>query len=101
MHWSEDRRISMMLEPQLLVGLLVVLCLLLYVFLAWNFGHWRRRGVREPKAWPLFGSFPNIVWPRQHFTNDMRDLYMYIDALRQLSIGSLLFLHFQEVSQNG
>lgn len=65
-----------MMQPQLLLGLLLGLILLIYIFLAWNFGHWRRRGVKEPRALPLLGSFPNIVWPRQHFTNDMRDLYM-------------------------
>ncbi|XP_034660237.1 probable cytochrome P450 28c1 [Drosophila subobscura] len=60
-------------------SLLLAVCTfgaLLYGFLVWNFGHWRRRGVREPRALPLLGSFPNMVWPRQHFTMDMRDLYM-------------------------
>ncbi|XP_034489469.1 probable cytochrome P450 28c1 [Drosophila innubila] len=61
---------------QWLVLTLIGLISLVYIFLVWNFGHWRRRGIREPKALPLLGSFPNIVWPRQHFTNDMRDIYM-------------------------
>ncbi|KAH8400073.1 hypothetical protein KR215_006402 [Drosophila sulfurigaster] len=61
---------------QWLLLFLVGLISLIYQFLVWNFGHWRRRGIREPKALPLLGSFPNIVWPRQHFTNDMRDIYM-------------------------
>ncbi|XP_030566750.1 probable cytochrome P450 28c1 [Drosophila novamexicana] len=55
---------------------LIALLSLLYVFLVWNFGHWRRRGICEPRALPLLGSFPNMVWPRRHFLNDMRDLYM-------------------------
>ncbi|KAM8718346.1 hypothetical protein ACLKA7_000161 [Drosophila subpalustris] len=60
----------------LLLLILSGLIALIYTFLVWNFGQWQRRGIREPKAWPLLGSFPNIVWPRQHFTNDMRDIYM-------------------------
>ncbi|EDW27570.1 GL20201 [Drosophila persimilis] len=52
------------------------LATLVYGFLVWNFGHWRARGIKEPRALPLLGSFPNMVWPRQHFTMDMRDLYM-------------------------
>ncbi|EDV38494.2 uncharacterized protein Dana_GF19494 [Drosophila ananassae] len=49
---------------------------LIYGFLVSNFGHWRRRGVLEPRALPLFGSFPSVIWPRQHFTIDMQDIYM-------------------------
>ncbi|XP_002009471.2 probable cytochrome P450 28c1 [Drosophila mojavensis] len=67
------------LSPGMLHALLlalIALFLALLVFLAWNFGHWRRRGVWEPYALPLLGSFPNMVWPRRHFLNDMRDLYM-------------------------
>ncbi|KAH8287582.1 hypothetical protein KR054_010440, partial [Drosophila jambulina] len=58
--------------------LLVIATLLglLYAFLVSTFGQWRRRGVLEPRVLPLLGSFPNIIWPRQHFTMDMRDLYM-------------------------
>ncbi|XP_017065826.1 probable cytochrome P450 28c1 [Drosophila eugracilis] len=59
----------------LLLGIATLLGVL-YVFLVSNFGHWRRRGVLEPRVFPLFGSFPNMVWPRQHFTMDMRDIYM-------------------------
>lgn len=55
---------------------LIALFVTLFVFLAWNLGYWRRRGVWEPYALPLLGSFPNMVWPRRHFLNDMRDLYM-------------------------
>ncbi|XP_032593960.1 probable cytochrome P450 28c1 isoform X2 [Drosophila grimshawi] len=60
----------------LLTLIIIALFVLLYAFLVWNFGHWRRRGIREPRALPLLGSFPNIVWPRRHFSNDMRDIYM-------------------------
>ncbi|XP_016985467.1 probable cytochrome P450 28c1 [Drosophila rhopaloa] len=59
----------------LLVGIATLLGVI-YAFLVSNFGHWRRRGVLEPRVLPLLGSFPNIVWPRQHFTMDMRDIYM-------------------------
>ncbi|KAH8420112.1 hypothetical protein KR009_005938, partial [Drosophila setifemur] len=59
----------------LLVGIVTVLGLI-YAFLVSNFGHWRRRGVVEPRVLPLLGSFPSIIWPRQHFTADMRDIYM-------------------------
>ncbi|XP_017061572.1 probable cytochrome P450 28c1 [Drosophila ficusphila] len=59
----------------LLLGIATLLGLI-YAFLVSNFGHWRRRGVLEPRVLPLLGSFPNIVWPRQHFTMDMRDIYM-------------------------
>nr|XP_016923856.1 probable cytochrome P450 28c1 [Drosophila suzukii] len=59
----------------LLLGIATLLGVI-YVFLVSNYGHWRRRGVTEPRVLPLFGSFPNMVWPRQHFTMDMRDIYM-------------------------
>ncbi|XP_070134963.1 probable cytochrome P450 28c1 isoform X2 [Drosophila bipectinata] len=59
----------------LLLGLATLLGLI-YGFLVSNFGHWRRRGVLEPKVFPLLGSFPNVIWPRQHFTIDMQDIYM-------------------------
>ncbi|KAH8267548.1 hypothetical protein KR026_000671 [Drosophila bipectinata] len=59
----------------LLLGLATLLGLI-YGFLVSNFGHWRRRGVLEPKVLPLLGSFPNVIWPRQHFTIDMQDIYM-------------------------
>ncbi|XP_017034608.1 probable cytochrome P450 28c1 [Drosophila kikkawai] len=59
----------------LLLGIATLLGLL-YGFLVSTFGHWRRRGVLEPRVRPLLGSFPNIIFPRQHFTMDMRDLYM-------------------------
>ncbi|XP_017130578.1 probable cytochrome P450 28c1 [Drosophila elegans] len=59
----------------LLLGIATLLGLI-YAFLVSNFGHWRRRGVLEPRVLPLLGSFPSMVWPRQHFTMDMRDIYM-------------------------
>ncbi|KAH8273513.1 hypothetical protein KR018_009060 [Drosophila ironensis] len=58
----------------LLLGIAALLAGI-YGFLVSNFGHWRRRGVLEPRALPLLGSFPGIIWPRQHFTVDMQDIY--------------------------
>ncbi|KAI8034679.1 hypothetical protein M5D96_012502 [Drosophila gunungcola] len=62
----------------LLLGIATLLGLI-YAFLVSNFGHWRRRGVLEPRVLPLLGSFPNMVWPRQHFTMDMRDIYIHFE----------------------
>ncbi|XP_022222224.2 probable cytochrome P450 28c1 [Drosophila obscura] len=53
-----------------------LLLLILYKFATWNFGHWRRRNVREIRGLPLLGTFPNMVLLRRDFTLDINDLYM-------------------------
>jgi len=73
----------------LLLGIATLLGAI-YAFLVSNFGHWRRRGVTEPRALPLFGSFPNMIWPRQHFTMDMRDIYMWVYAYSSVVLWSYI-----------
>ncbi|XP_073830368.1 probable cytochrome P450 28c1 [Musca autumnalis] len=57
--------------------LIIFTCLsfLIYLFLIWNFDHWQNRNVRAPRPYPLFGSFPNLLLRRQHFADDLCDIY--------------------------
>lgn len=55
----------------LLVGLLA----LFYVFLVWNFGYWKKRGIPEAKAWPFVGSFPSMFTQKRNTVYDIDDIY--------------------------
>ncbi|XP_037935752.1 probable cytochrome P450 28d1 [Teleopsis dalmanni] len=57
------------------LALLASVPVLIYVFLTWNFDYWKKRGVRGPKPTPLLGSFPSLFTQKQHFANDLNDIY--------------------------
>ncbi|XP_069965741.1 probable cytochrome P450 28c1 [Bactrocera oleae] len=55
--------------------LLTVTIFMIYLFLSWNFTHWSNRGIKGPRPLPLFGSFPGLVTNKQHFADDINDIY--------------------------
>lgn len=62
----------MMLTTITLLVLLVVLC---YKFLTWNFGYWRNRNVPGPRPKLLTGNYPNMYKMKRHAIYDLNDIY--------------------------
>ncbi|KAH8410058.1 hypothetical protein KR009_004750 [Drosophila setifemur] len=48
---------------------------LVYIFLTWNFGYWRKRGIQTAKSWPFFGSFPSNFTQKRNMVYDIDDIY--------------------------
>ncbi|XP_013111468.1 probable cytochrome P450 28c1 isoform X2 [Stomoxys calcitrans] len=59
-----------------LLAIVLTSCCITYKFLCWNFDYWQCRNVRGPKPRALFGSYPNLLLRRQHFGDDMKDIYV-------------------------
>lgn len=59
----------------LFIILLITIILLIYYFLIWNFDYWLKKNIKGPKPWPLLGNFPNLLLRKQHFADDMHDIY--------------------------
>ncbi|XP_065365374.1 uncharacterized protein LOC135958399 [Calliphora vicina] len=57
------------------VTLLVGVLGLLYIFLMWNYGKWRKRGIAEAKSYPVAGSFPSILTQKRHIIYDIDEIY--------------------------
>ncbi|XP_001356809.3 probable cytochrome P450 28d1 [Drosophila pseudoobscura] len=55
--------------------LLATLLTLIYIFLTWNFGYWKRRGIQTAKAWPLVGSFPSVFTQKRNMAYDIDEIY--------------------------
>ncbi|XP_011183464.2 probable cytochrome P450 28c1 isoform X1 [Zeugodacus cucurbitae] len=55
--------------------LLTVAITMIYLFLTWNFTYWSIRGIKGPKPLPLFGSFPGLITKKQHFADDINNIY--------------------------
>ncbi|XP_065365373.1 probable cytochrome P450 28c1 [Calliphora vicina] len=54
---------------------LITIVLLIYYFLTWNFDYWLKKKVKGPKPKPLLGNFPNLLLRKQHFGDDLNDIY--------------------------
>ncbi|XP_055842786.1 probable cytochrome P450 309a2 [Episyrphus balteatus] len=65
------------MEPFLVLFLLLIttLCILVYVYLTWNFNYWKKRGVLGPEPLIIFGTLPSVIKQNRHFVFDMADLY--------------------------
>ncbi|XP_073831658.1 probable cytochrome P450 28d1 [Musca autumnalis] len=48
---------------------------LLYIFLAWNFNYWKKRGVNGPKPRPFLGNFPSVFTQKRHIACDIQEIY--------------------------
>ncbi|XP_037827151.1 probable cytochrome P450 28c1 [Lucilia sericata] len=59
----------------IIIILLITIALLIYYFLTWNFDYWHKKNVKGPKPKPLLGSFPNLLLRKQHFGDDLHDIY--------------------------
>lgn len=57
------------------LALLAIVCGLIYLFLVWNFGYWKKRGIKEAKALPFLGSFPSQFTQKRHFVYDVDEIY--------------------------
>ncbi|XP_037953311.1 probable cytochrome P450 28d1 [Teleopsis dalmanni] len=55
--------------------LLALVAGLFYKFLVWNFGYWKKLGVKEGKSYPFVGSFPSQFTQKRHVVYDVNDLY--------------------------
>jgi len=55
--------------------LLALIIGLIYVFLVWNFDYWRRRGIKQAKAYPLVGNFPSQYTQKRNVAYDIDDIY--------------------------
>ncbi|XP_034473855.1 probable cytochrome P450 28a5 [Drosophila innubila] len=62
-----------MLEITLALILLIVG--LFYVFMTWNFGYWRKRGVPGPKPKIFTGNYPSMYTQKQHTIYDLDAIY--------------------------
>lgn len=49
--------------------------LLIYQYLTWKFGYWRKRGVASPKPRPLLGNLPNNILQNRNVAYDVQDIY--------------------------
>lgn len=57
------------------VGVLGGLLVAIYAFLAWNFNHWKKVGVRGPKPKLLFGNLPSILTKKEHVYYEYEKMY--------------------------
>jgi len=48
---------------------------LLYLYLTWNHGYWRKRGVPYVKPLPLFGNMMDTVLSVKSMGENYRDIY--------------------------
>lgn len=48
---------------------------LIYLVLVWNFGYWRKRGIKEARAYPFFGSFPSQFTQKRNVYYDLDEIY--------------------------
>lgn len=49
--------------------------LILYLYLTWNFDHWKKRKIPGPIPKPLFGTFPGMVNAKRNFIYDLEEVY--------------------------
>ncbi|XP_001968779.3 probable cytochrome P450 28d1 [Drosophila erecta] len=58
-------------------ALLVIAAILalIYVFLTWNFGYWKQRGIPTAKSWPFVGSFPSVFTQKRNVVYDIDEIY--------------------------
>lgn len=61
--------------------LVAIIGILIYVWLAWNFDYWRKRGVPGPTGHLLSGSFPKSFYQQRNIVYDVEEAYRYIKAL--------------------
>nr|XP_029718734.1 uncharacterized protein LOC109429227 [Aedes albopictus] len=47
----------------------------IYLFLSWNFDHWKKVGVKGPKPKLLFGNLPNILTQKRQIYYDHQKIY--------------------------
>lgn len=59
----------------LTVTLLVTALTFVYVYLAWYFNYWTKRGVSGPAPRLLFGNFPSFILRNRPFVDDFQDIY--------------------------
>ncbi|KAM7347887.1 putative cytochrome P450 28d1 [Cochliomyia hominivorax] len=59
----------------LIILLMTIVFLLIYYFFTWNFNYWLKRNVKGPRPKPVLGNFPNLLLRKQHFGDDLHDIY--------------------------
>ncbi|XP_061396361.1 probable cytochrome P450 28d1 [Musca vetustissima] len=62
---------SWLVTLSLFVGALGVF----YIFLIWNLGSWKKRGVPEAKSYPGIGTFPSLFTQKRNVVYDYDEVY--------------------------
>lgn len=75
--------------------LLTVTIFMIYLFLSWNFTHWSNRGIKGPRPLPLFGSFPGLVTNKQHFADDINDIYRQESLNYKLQVYKIILMYIK------
>ncbi|KAH8263591.1 hypothetical protein KR044_011089 [Drosophila immigrans] len=60
---------------EITLTLVLVLVGLIYVFMTWNFGYWRKRNVPGPKPKIFIGNYPNMYTMKKHAIYDIDKIY--------------------------
>lgn len=55
--------------------LLVAILALVYLFLTWEFGVWKKYGIKGPKPRLLLGNIPNMFTQKRHIVYDYDQIY--------------------------
>lgn len=55
--------------------LILILCMLFYKYLIWNFNYWKKLGVPGPKPKPFFGSFPGATMQSKQVLYEIDEIY--------------------------
>ncbi|XP_055546467.1 probable cytochrome P450 28a5 [Wyeomyia smithii] len=59
----------------ILAGFFAGLLAVLYLFLSWDFNHWKKAGIVGPKPRVLFGNIPSLLTQKRHLYYDMERIY--------------------------
>lgn len=54
---------------------LVILFLMFYLYLTWNFKYWQKRGIFSPNPMPLLGNYPKSALLLQNIIYEQQKLY--------------------------
>lgn len=57
------------------IGLGATVIGVIYLWLAWNLGYWRKRGVPGLKGHLLTGSFPNVFFQKNNLVYEIDAAY--------------------------
>ncbi|XP_064554075.1 probable cytochrome P450 28a5 [Drosophila montana] len=60
---------------EITLTLLLILAVLFYIFMTWNFGYWRKRKVPGPAPRIFIGNYPHTYNMKRHAIYDLDEIY--------------------------